>query len=162
MALDGAKRVEPDFGKPYGTTPYVTPDGDELFMYRKGQKVRFFDARGVQVGPEQPNVAPAVAYARSQGWRSSRALTATSIFPACELEVGQRVLIRDVECEVLSEPVVGGATDQFGRPLDVVRFRRLDTGEEGPMHYGPGGVVDLVVGDHPSSSHVVGRQGVPL
>jgi hypothetical protein len=39
-------------------------------MYRKGQRVRFYDERGRQVGPEQSNVAPAVAYAQSQGWRS--------------------------------------------------------------------------------------------
>ncbi len=147
VSLDEGARVEPDFGKPYAESdPYVTPDGDEVFMYRKGQKVRFFDARGNQIGPEQSNVAPAVAYARSRGWRSKGTSTHTSIYPACELEPGQVVLLRDVECEVISDPIVGGAKDRFGQTLDVVRFRRLDTGEEGPMHFGPGGIVHLVDG----------------
>lgn len=59
------------WGKPYGPGPhYVMRDGKEVTMYRKGQKVRFYDQRGNQVGPEQANVAPAVAYAHSQSWRS--------------------------------------------------------------------------------------------
>ena len=46
----------------------VTPRGRRVEMQRKGQRVRFFDDRGRQVGPEQSNVAPALAYARSLGW----------------------------------------------------------------------------------------------
>ena len=60
-----------DWGKPYGGDgpSYNTPDGP-VWMRRKGQRVRFFDAGGDQVGPEQSNVAPAAAYAMSQGWTS--------------------------------------------------------------------------------------------
>jgi len=61
----------PNFGSPYGQSPsYVLPDGREVTMWRKGQRVRFYDADGNQVGPEQKNVAPAAAYAYSQGWRN--------------------------------------------------------------------------------------------
>ena len=59
-----------DFGKLYGTFPaYHTPHGD-VGMWRKGQKVRFYTADGTQMGPEQANVAPAVAFALHNGWRS--------------------------------------------------------------------------------------------
>lgn len=62
---------EPGWGEHYaGTTPdYRTPQGP-VWMFRRGQRVRFYAADGTQVGPEQPNVAPAVAYAFSQGWAS--------------------------------------------------------------------------------------------
>jgi hypothetical protein len=39
-------------------------------MHRKRQAVRFYDAKGEQVGPEQTNVAPAVASAIDAGWHS--------------------------------------------------------------------------------------------
>jgi hypothetical protein len=56
------------WGAPYGAGPaYVTPGGP-VWMRRKGQRVRFVDESGAQVGPEQANVAPAVAYALSAGW----------------------------------------------------------------------------------------------
>jgi len=145
VALDDNVRVDPNFGKPYGgNLPYVTTDGDEVFMYRKGHAVRFFDGEGNQVGPEQSNVAPALAYAQSQGWRESRARPSTSILPASELRFGQRVMLRDVACEVTSEMERDGHTDRFGRKLNVVQFRRLDTGEEGPMYFGPAGIVHLL------------------
>lgn len=75
----------------------------------------------------------------------------TTIYPACELMRGQKVLVRDVECEVISEAVIGGVSDRFGQKLDVVQLRRLDTGEEGPMHFGPGGIVHLVDDSAPSA-----------
>ena len=57
------------WGEPYNFDPaYQTPDGP-VWMYRKGRKVRYFDADGRQVGPEQENVAPAVAYAHSLNWQ---------------------------------------------------------------------------------------------
>jgi hypothetical protein len=57
--LEGLSR---GWGKPYGITPFVHEDtGHTVWMFRKGQKVRFFDARGHQFGPEQSNVAPAMA-----------------------------------------------------------------------------------------------------
>ena len=59
-----------DWGSPYTRDiAYETPDGP-VWMFRKGQKVRFYNSQGQQVGPEQANVAPAAAYAHSQGWRS--------------------------------------------------------------------------------------------
>lgn len=59
-----------NFGRIYGDAScpsYITPEGP-VWMYRKGQKVRFFTAEGVQVGPEQNNVGPAVVAAAAAGW----------------------------------------------------------------------------------------------
>lgn len=50
------------YGRPWKTGSRV------LWMFRRGQRVRWFTAGGVQVGPEQRNVVPAVCYANSQGW----------------------------------------------------------------------------------------------
>lgn len=63
--------IDPKF-KPYGSEPWLTPEGRNVYMFRKrtGQRVRFYDEDGNQVGPEQQNVAPAHAYAGSQGWKS--------------------------------------------------------------------------------------------
>jgi hypothetical protein len=67
----------------------------------------------------------------------------STIYPASELKPGHRVLIRDVTCEVLCEPV-DGSRDRFGRPMSAIQMRRLDTGEEGPVLFGPSGVVHLL------------------
>lgn len=40
-------------------------------LRRKGQRCRFYTPDGRQVGPEQANLAPAVAYALSQGWQGT-------------------------------------------------------------------------------------------
>lgn len=48
---------------------YVTCDGVEVWMERKGQKTRFLDAAGEQVGPVHANLVPAVVWARHHGWR---------------------------------------------------------------------------------------------
>jgi hypothetical protein len=48
---------------------YVTADGVEVWIERKRQETRFLDARGRQVGPVHRNLAPAVVWARTQGWR---------------------------------------------------------------------------------------------
>lgn len=73
------KRIEPGWGKPYGgDEPWITPRGGQRWMYRKGQRVRFFDSRGRQVGPEQSNVVPAIAAAFSMGWCDSVATGANS------------------------------------------------------------------------------------
>jgi hypothetical protein len=62
---------ESPWGALYGTTAcYLTTDGREVWMHRKGQAVRFYDVDGWQVGPEQTNIAPAVAYAIAQDWRN--------------------------------------------------------------------------------------------
>ena len=58
------------WGQAYGCDPepaYVTPDGP-VWMHRKGQRVRFFDDHGIQVGDEHRNVAPAIVFAAFQGW----------------------------------------------------------------------------------------------
>lgn len=64
---------EPGWGELWGALDpaYQTPEGP-VWMFRKGQRVRFYTEASQQVGPEQPNVAPAVAYAYSQRWPSFR------------------------------------------------------------------------------------------
>jgi hypothetical protein len=52
-----------------GRPDYVTADGVEVWMERKRQKTRFLDRHGSQVGPVHRNLAPAVIWARAQGWR---------------------------------------------------------------------------------------------
>lgn len=56
------------WGKPYGRDPFYTSQGHWAWMFRKGQRVRFFNAQGRQVGPEQRNVAPAIVYTIRKGW----------------------------------------------------------------------------------------------
>jgi len=63
------QKVTPKWGEIWGSTrPIITDTGLEVLMYRKGQRVRFYSLEGEQVGPEQTNVAPAVAYAMARGW----------------------------------------------------------------------------------------------
>ena len=57
-----------NFGKPYGGQWAEMPDGRAVWAFRKGQRVRFFDQHGTQIGPEQANVAPAMVYAQAHGW----------------------------------------------------------------------------------------------
>lgn len=76
--------VDPGWGEMYGPGPHyvvppILPDGDPqylcrrpVWMYRKGQRVRFFDVEGVQVGPEHRNVYPAVVYAAAECWIDPR------------------------------------------------------------------------------------------
>lgn len=52
---------------------YITPDGVEVWMERKHQKVRFLDAFGNQVGPVHANVVPAVTWAALNEWRDPSA-----------------------------------------------------------------------------------------
>jgi N12 class adenine-specific DNA methylase/uncharacterized protein (DUF3820 family) len=62
-----------DWGKPYADLKYILPDGSEVHMRRNGQRVRYYDTKGEQVGPEQGNVAPAIAFAETKGWREKEA-----------------------------------------------------------------------------------------
>lgn len=58
----------PGWGSTFISGPiYQTPDG-LVWLFRRGHRARFYDKDGMQVGPELTNVAPALAYARSQGW----------------------------------------------------------------------------------------------
>lgn len=59
----------PGWGEPYGGAAYETRRGVEVRLYRKGQRCRWIAKDGRQVGPEQSNVAPALAYAMVNGWR---------------------------------------------------------------------------------------------
>lgn len=54
-----------------GPAPHFeTPRGARVTMYRgPHNRVRFYTAKGRQVGPEQKNVAPAVAYAIFHNWK---------------------------------------------------------------------------------------------
>ncbi len=64
-------RELPNFGELYcaGEDPsFVTQQGVEVWMYRKGHKVRFFDRVANQVGPEHANVLPATMWALANGW----------------------------------------------------------------------------------------------
>ena len=45
---------------------YSTEDGTRVEMLRKGQRVRFYDADGVQHGPEHKNVAPAITWVAAE------------------------------------------------------------------------------------------------
>jgi hypothetical protein len=64
-------RTDPKWGHTYGDDrpAFVTPEGVELWMQRKGQRVRFYDADGVQHGPEHANVYPATVAAFAAGYR---------------------------------------------------------------------------------------------
>jgi hypothetical protein len=64
-------RILPNFGEPLwdGEGPsYITDHGDEVWLYRQGQKVRFYDRSGNQVGPEHRNLYPASVWLFAQGW----------------------------------------------------------------------------------------------
>lgn len=55
------------FGALYGAAFYSTGSA-VVAMFRKRSKVRFYTMHGEQVGPEQPNVAPAICAAAAAGW----------------------------------------------------------------------------------------------
>lgn len=63
------ERVDPNWGSCYGGATYLTDEGVQVWMHRKSSKVRFFDAQGEQVGPEQPNVFPAIVFAHYSNWQ---------------------------------------------------------------------------------------------
>ena len=67
-AHSSVKIPSPGWGKSYGGTSYLTDQSVRVWLHRKGQRVRFYDADGKQVGPEQSNVAPALAYASRNKW----------------------------------------------------------------------------------------------
>lgn len=59
------------FGAVYGdpaTPSYITTEGTPVWMWRKGQRVRFLAADGTQIGPEHSNIAPAMCSAAAAGW----------------------------------------------------------------------------------------------
>ncbi len=136
--------VDPGFGKPYAAgVRYLTEDERPVSMWRRGQKVRFYDDDGNQVGPEQSNVAPALAYTYSKGWREIKPVIDhdTQVVPVDEVVFGSVVIVNDTPCEVVRELEHDATKDLFGRTMNVITLRRLDTGEEGTVMFGPGGVV---------------------
>jgi hypothetical protein len=52
---------------------YVTQDGTEVWMYRKGERVGFFDRAEKMIGPAHANMMPAASWAFDQGWWDPRA-----------------------------------------------------------------------------------------
>ena len=100
---EAARNGEP-FGRRYGgDVPYITGDGRRVWMHRKGQRVRWLDEASEQVGPEQANVAPALAYAAAHGWVEESAGTPTC--PEClyEHRTGNVAPV-DHSCESDGEP----------------------------------------------------------
>lgn len=85
-ARETPQPINPGYGEMYGPGPhYVTPpNGIAVWMWRKGQHVRFYDEHGNQVGPEHGNVAPAVCWAAGQGWIDPEAV---NLSIACIIEV---------------------------------------------------------------------------
>jgi hypothetical protein len=70
-AVEAKQEINPGWGEDYGCgrVAYVVPGtGTYVWMFRKGQRVRSFDARGNQVGPEHKNVAPACYWAAANAW----------------------------------------------------------------------------------------------
>lgn len=55
------------YGDP-SSPSYITTDGTPVWMWRKGQRVRFLTSDGVQIGPEHSNVGPAICSAAAAGW----------------------------------------------------------------------------------------------
>ena len=56
------------YGDPTAGPQYITDGGVTVWMWRKGQRVRFLTAEGDQVGPEHRNVFPAICAASAAGW----------------------------------------------------------------------------------------------
>lgn len=61
--------------QPYGTTGYEGGFGTSLghappviYLWRKGQKCQWRTSDGTDVGPQQSNVAPALAWAHANGY----------------------------------------------------------------------------------------------
>jgi len=50
---------------------YVTDRGIKVTMLRRRQRVRFYTDKGRQIGPEQANVVPAIAYTMAHKWEEA-------------------------------------------------------------------------------------------
>lgn len=53
----------------YGRIPYRRESEAPIFLWRSGRRCQWRTEAGADVGPEQSNVAPAVAWALSNGYR---------------------------------------------------------------------------------------------
>lgn len=72
------------WGKPYGIPLWRRSDGLRVTMRRCRIACRFYDDAGRQVGPEQSNVAPAIAWALSHGYTDFEPQPCTRIRAAVE------------------------------------------------------------------------------
>lgn len=89
------------FGRLYGDSDrpsFVTDTGIAVWMWRKGQRVRFLTAEGTQVGPEHRNVFPAVVSAYAAGWSDPSA--PEWLNRGCQAEVqGRRKLWQEIQAK---------------------------------------------------------------
>lgn len=110
--------IDPGWGKPWGGDGphWVTDRGVLVTMFRNGQKVRFYDQEGNQVGPEQRNVAPAVAFALHYRWTDFHDIVKMMIKENPNTMVQARLIARVATRHLL------GAYEKvpvFGRSLEV-------------------------------------------
>jgi len=98
------------WGEVYGgSAQFHDSRGRVVWMCRRGQKVRFYRSSGRQVGPEQSNVAPAIAWALKQGWRDSTVgVTDASYLDALGSESARRYA-----------PVIRAQAAESGVPLPL-------------------------------------------
>jgi hypothetical protein len=89
-AQETSQPINPGFGQMYGRGPhYVTPpNGLAVWMWRKRQRVRFYDEKGNQVGPEHKNVVPAVIWAAANGWIDPESV---NLSIGCIVEVREQI-----------------------------------------------------------------------
>jgi len=66
------------WGRPYGACCKVRRGRVPIYLYRKGQRCRWYSAKGRQIGPEQANAAPALAWAYVNHYRDATGELATS------------------------------------------------------------------------------------
>lgn len=69
VMLGGARHPAEELNLSPERPDYVTPDGTQVWIEHHGQRTRFLDRHGAQVGPVHRNLGPAVVWARAQGWR---------------------------------------------------------------------------------------------
>lgn len=100
--------TDPGWGEDHGRgrVAYVTPQGIAVWMWRKGSRVRFYDARGKQVGPEHKNVYPATIYAAAHAWVDP---AAPNLSLACISEVRGQLAEREQLDRVVAEEFEAGA-----------------------------------------------------
>ena len=83
------------FGKIYGsidTPAFITDAGVSVWMWRKGQRVRFLTADGEQVGPEHSNVFPAMLSAFAAGWQDTNLSRIANAICRAEVRAGREGL----------------------------------------------------------------------
>lgn len=85
-------KITPQFGSMWGDKSrpmFFTDSGIPVWMWRKGQRCRFFTEEGEQIGPEHRNVYPAMLSAFAAGWHDP-SMSAMGNF-TCRMEVSHGV-----------------------------------------------------------------------